>query len=112
MLFLGWLSPESDLRIDAFGIVKILLVTQMLPLAVGLAIHERAPRLTAWIARPIALLANVLLLAVVALILGTQYQTLAALRVRGWVGMTLLLAASLGIGWLEGGLFSDAGEPA
>lgn len=102
-LLLGWLSPESDLHVDAFSIVKILLVTQMLPLAVGLAIHEWAPRLTAWIAKPIGLLANVLLLAVVALILATQYPTLAALRVRGWFGMTLLLAASLGIGWLCGG---------
>jgi BASS family bile acid:Na+ symporter len=103
MLFLGWLSPESDLHIDALSMVKTLLVTQMLPLAVGLVIHEWAPRLTALVARPIALLANILLLAVVALILATQYPTLAALRVRGWFGMTLLLAASLGIGWLCGG---------
>lgn len=103
MLFLGWLSADSDLHIDAFHIVKILLFTQMLPLAVGLAIHEWAPRLAAWFARPITLLANVLLLAVVALILATQFPTLAALRLRGWFGMALLLAASLGIGWLCGG---------
>jgi BASS family bile acid:Na+ symporter len=29
-----------------------------------------------------------------------QYQALGAIRLRGWVGMSLLLMASLGIGWV------------
>jgi BASS family bile acid:Na+ symporter len=49
------------------------------------------------------MLANVLLLALVAMIVATQYEMLAAIRLRGWIGMGLLLAASLGIGWLCGG---------
>jgi BASS family bile acid:Na+ symporter len=48
-------------------------------------------------------LANVLLLALVGLIVATQYGTLAAIRLRGWTGMSLLLLASLVIGWLCGG---------
>ena len=44
-----------------------------------------------------------MLLALVVLIIVTQYETLAAIRLRGWMGMGLLLLASLGIGWLCGG---------
>lgn len=33
----------------------------------------------------------------------TQYQLLGAIRPRGWFGMGLLLAASLGLGWICGG---------
>src|SRR5262249_42644161 len=32
-----------------------------------------------------------------------QFETLAAIRLRGWTGMSLLLLASLGLGWLCGG---------
>ena len=39
----------------------------------------------------------------IGLILATQYETLAAIRLRGWIGMGLLLLASLGIGWVSGG---------
>src|SRR5262245_17081368 len=99
------LSPDSDLHIDYLAIVRSLLLSQMLPLGIGLAIHHWAPRLTRWIDKPVGLLANLLLLAGVGLILATQYQTLSAVRLRGWAGMFLLLAASLVIGWL-------CGEPA
>ena len=86
------------------GIVRTLLITQMLPLASGLGIRHGAPGLTQRIAKPVGLLANVLLLALVGLILAAQYETLAAIRPRGWTGMSLLLLASLGIGWFCGGL--------
>lgn len=103
MLLLGWLSPGSDLHVNALQIAGVLLLTQMLPLAIGLAIHQWALRLARMIAKPLGLIANVLLLGVVTLILATQYQTLTAFRLRGWFGMIFLLAASLGIGWLCGG---------
>ena len=32
-----------------------------------------------------------------------EYESLSAIRARGWIGMLLLLSASLGIGWLCGG---------
>jgi len=35
--------------------------------------------------------------------LAAQFDTLAAIRLRGWIGMDLLFFASLGIGWLCGG---------
>jgi BASS family bile acid:Na+ symporter len=100
---LARLASDGDLHVDYPVIVRTLLITQMLPLALGLGIHHRAPGLTRWIAKPVNGLANVLLLALVGLIVATQYQTLAAIRPRAWMGMSLLLLASLGIGWLCGG---------
>lgn len=99
-VLLGWLAPESDLHIDYLAIASTLLVTQILPLGVGLSMHEWAPRLTGCLVKPVSVLANLLLLVVVALIVATQYETLAAFRLRGWIGMLVLLAASLGTGWI------------
>jgi BASS family bile acid:Na+ symporter len=100
---LAQLAPDGDLHIDYLAIVRALLLSQMLPLAVGLGIRHWAPGLARWIEKPVGLLANLLLLAGVVLILATQSQTLSAVRPRGWAGMLLLLVASLVIGWLCGG---------
>ena len=97
------LLPAGDLHIDYLVIVRTLLVAQILPLAIGLAIHHGAPRLTGWMATPVRLIANLLLLGAVVLLLIGQYETLALIRLRGWFGMLILLATSLGIGWLCGG---------
>src|SRR5262245_38397621 len=42
-VLVGWLAPESDLQINSIDIAKTLLVTQILPLGVGLAFREWAP---------------------------------------------------------------------
>jgi BASS family bile acid:Na+ symporter len=102
-VLLAWTAPASDLRIDYLAILRTLLVAQMFPLAVGLSIHHWAPKLTQWIVKPLSVLANVLLLVLVGLIVATQYETLATIRLRGWTGMSLLLLASVAIGWLCGG---------
>jgi bile acid:Na+ symporter, BASS family len=102
-VLLRWIVPASELTFDYLGIVKILLVTQLLPLGVGLAAHEWLPKLADRIARPLALLANNLLLALVGLILSAQYETLLAIRWLAWLGMLILLLASLIIGWCCGG---------
>ena len=97
------IAPDSDLRINSLALVRTLLITQMLPLVMGMGIHHAAPRLTQWIAKPASVLANVLLLALIGLIIATQYETLAGIRLRGWTGMGLLLLASLSFGWICGG---------
>ena len=53
--------------------------------------------------RPVGLLANALLLALVGAIVVTQFEMLATIRPRGWFGMGLLLMAGLGLGWSCGG---------
>ncbi|MFL5339573.1 MAG: bile acid:sodium symporter family protein [Gemmataceae bacterium] len=102
-LLLKWVTPDSELHIDYLAIVRTLLIAQLLPLGAGLAIHHRLPRLTAKIVRPVGMAANLMLLVLIGLILATQYQTLAAIQLRGWTGMSLLFVASLVIGWLCGG---------
>ena len=103
-VLLRWVAPESDLHIDFLAILLTLLLTQMLPLAVGLAVHSWAPALSGKLASPVRVIGNVLLLALIGAILLAQYETLAAIRMRAWLGMTLLMAASLIIGWFCGGL--------
>ena len=91
-VFLAGIGPELEFHINCLAIVRALLITQLLPLAVGLGIRHGAPRLTARIVKPVGLLANAMLLTLVVLIIATQYETLAAIKLRGWIGMGILLA--------------------
>jgi bile acid:Na+ symporter, BASS family len=102
-VLMSWIAPGSGLRINTMDVVRTLLITQMLPLGLGMAIHHATPNLTRWAVKPVSVLANILLLALIGLILVTQYESLAAIRFRGWIGMSLLLLASMGIGWVIGG---------
>jgi len=96
-------APNSNVELEFVAIARTLLVLQILPLAVGFMIHQFAPKLTAWINRPVDVLAKLLMLLLLAGILVTQFSMLAEIRMRGWIGMCLLLASSLLIGWLCGG---------
>jgi BASS family bile acid:Na+ symporter len=102
-VLLGRLSPDGELHIDYLAIVRTLVLSQLLPLGIGLAIHQWTLRWAQRMCKPIAMLANLFLIAGVGLILITQYESLSAVRLRGWVGMLLLLTASLLIGWFCGG---------
>jgi bile acid:Na+ symporter, BASS family len=94
-------------RIDLIGMVGALLITQLAPLLVGLTLKHRYPQLAERLLGPLELISKILNLSVAGLILATQFQMLAEIRFRGFVGMLLLLAASLAIGWLAGGAGRD-----
>jgi BASS family bile acid:Na+ symporter len=102
-VMLPWFADQGAYRFDYLAIVKTLLVTQLLPLAVGLALSALRPSVAERTAKPLSLIANLLLLALVGLILATHFELLRAIRLRGWMGMLALLAASLLIGWSSGG---------
>ena len=106
-LLLPWVSGGEAPRIDLPGIVGALLVTQLVPLLVGLTVRHWRPRLAEKLAAPFELVSKILNLSVVVLILGTQFQMLLEIRFRGFVGMLILLAATLVIGWLAGGAERD-----
>jgi BASS family bile acid:Na+ symporter len=80
-----------------------LVLAQLAPLAVGLAVHRWRPRWSERLSRPLTLLANVLLIVLLAAIIGSQFSTLIEIKLRAWFGMTLLFAASFVIGWFSGG---------
>jgi BASS family bile acid:Na+ symporter len=104
IVLLGWVASERNLSVSYLAILFTLLVTQLLPLALGLVIHRVAPQLTQKLVKPIRAIANVLLLSLIAAIILAQYETLADIRIRAWLGMVALFASSLGIGWFCGGL--------
>jgi BASS family bile acid:Na+ symporter len=90
-------------RIDPFGMMSALLITQLLPLLLGLLVRHRRPQLAERLLGPFELASKLLNLSAAGLILATQFQMLAQIRTRGFVGMLILLVGSLVIGWLAGG---------
>jgi len=94
-------------HIDLLGIVRALLVTQLLPLLLGLVVRHWRPLLAERLLNPFELVSKLLNLSVVVLILATQFRMLMEIRLRGFAGMLLLLAATLLIGWLAGGSGSE-----
>jgi bile acid:Na+ symporter, BASS family len=96
-------SGKESLQVDAARIVTTLLVTQLVPLCVGVAVRHWRPLLADWLHRPANLVSKVLNLIVVGLILVAQSHLLMEIRPRGYVGMLALLIASWAAGWLLGG---------
>jgi bile acid:Na+ symporter, BASS family len=110
-LLLYYLLPlmagDERLTVDATRIVVTLLVTQLLPLGAGVALRQWRPALAERLQVPATLVSKVLNLAVMGLILATQFGLLQEIRPQGLAGMLALLAASWAAGWLLGGPGGD-----
>lgn len=106
-LLLGFLLPliarDADLRINVVKMVGTLLITQLLPLSLGLLIRFKRPSLADRLQKPANVLSGVLNLILFTLIIALQYQTLAQIRAKGFVGMCSLVILSLVAGWVVGG---------
>lgn len=106
-LLLPWISGGEAPRIDLPGMLGALLITQLLPLLCGLLMRHRRPQLADRLLDPLELVSKILNLGVAGLILATQFSMLLDIQLRGFVGMLILLVASLVIGWLAGGAGGD-----
>jgi BASS family bile acid:Na+ symporter len=106
-LMTGTGNGRTELQVDAVRIVLSLLVTQLLPLCLGIGIRHFRPSFSQRLLRPAMVINKILSLLMCALILGTQYHLLAEIRLRGYFGMLLLFLASLSAGWLLGGPGTD-----
>jgi bile acid:Na+ symporter, BASS family len=102
-VLLQWNLGGSAPQVDVVKIVATLVMTQLLPLGVGLCVRHRWPKLAERILRPVNLLGAILGLSTIAFILIVQFRLLAEIGPRGWVGMSVLLMASCACGWLLGG---------
>jgi bile acid:Na+ symporter, BASS family len=106
-ILLSFLLPlmarGADLKIDTFKIVTTLLMTQILPLGIGMLVHSKFPRHAERLQRPANLLSALLSLVVFGLIIALQYRTLAEIRWVGFVGINLLVLLCLAAGWILGG---------
>lgn len=100
---LPWLADGVAPRIDLAGMVSVLLITQLLPLLLGLIVRHRHAQLADRLVGPLEFASRILNLAVAGLILATQFQLLTQIKALGFLGMLILIAGSLAIGWLAGG---------
>ncbi len=106
-ILLSFLLPlmarGANLKIDTFKIVTTLLMTQILPLGIGMLVHSRLQKRAAKLQKRANLLSAVLSVVVFALIISLQYKTLAEIRWVGFVGLALLTLLCLTAGWIVGG---------
>ena len=100
---LPFVSAENRLAVDAIRIIRALLLTQLLPLFVGVAVRHWRPTLAERLQTPANFLSKILNCFVVGLILVVQFNLLAEIRPVGFIGMTALLIVSWATGWLLGG---------
>ena len=73
-LLLPWVSAGQTVQIDPPGLIATLLLTQLLPLLAGTVIRHWRPPLAAGLLGPCGLASKILNLAVMVLILATQFQ--------------------------------------
>lgn len=96
-------AGNATLNVDVVKIVKTLLFVQFIPLCVGLAVKEKRPGLADKLVGPAKKLSTVMNLAVFAFILYAQWRTLADISAKGFLGMFLLVVATVIAGRVLGG---------
>jgi BASS family bile acid:Na+ symporter len=101
-VLLPWVGANEGVHVEASSIITTLLITQLVPLLVGLAINRLHPQLAASLLIPFERISKVMNLIVAVLILATQFPILMEIRAAAFGGMLALLAASLLAGWLAG----------
>jgi BASS family bile acid:Na+ symporter len=83
--------------------VKVLLITQFIPLSVGILVRHWHPQVADRALRPFVLMSKILTLATASLILSSQWHMLMEIPIRAFLGMLILVVVCLVIGWLMGG---------
>jgi BASS family bile acid:Na+ symporter len=96
-------SGGESLRVDPARVGGTLLLVQLVPLGVGLAVQQWSPILATRLRNPANLIGRALGLVAVGSILAAQFRMLMAIRPAGFAGMLALLIASLASGWSAGG---------
>lgn len=106
-LLLPLLSGDEPLNVDAVRIVVTLLLTQLAPLGVGVALRQWRPTLAERLRKPAGVLSRVLNLVAAGVILVVKHDLLLGFGIRAFAGMLILLIASWAFGWLLGGPGAD-----
>jgi len=106
-LLLRFLLPlvagRGDLTIKPMKIITTLIMSQFLPLGLGLALHHAKPQLAKRLQVPLNRFSTLLNLDLITLILVAQFKLLQQIRLSGYLGMSMMVAATLLAGWLLGG---------
>lgn len=99
-ILLPLLPSNKPLQVDAVKIVGALLITQLVPLCVGLAIRRWRPALADTLQTPANRFSSAFSLVTIGVILYAQMRILTAIDLRGYIGMSVLMVASLLAGWV------------
>lgn len=102
MFLLPIVAGNQPLKINAVKMVSTLALSQFVPLCIGLFIRERKPELAQKLSTPLSRASLALNLVLVTVILAVQFRMLAQIRLAGYVGMLVLVAASVLAGWVLG----------
>lgn len=102
-VLLPLMTGGGELQVDALKIISTLLLTQLVPLALGFWLRQMRPALAERLQKPAQMLSTVLSLGVIALILASKWELVMQFRLRGYTAMLAGLGCSLLIGWLLGG---------
>ncbi|MDH3201695.1 MAG: bile acid:sodium symporter [Myxococcales bacterium] len=106
-LLFTMLPGAGEVEFDVAAIILSLVITVFAPLAIGLAIHEFAPKVAARLLRPVNVSSLVILVVAVVLILSDQYEELSALGVIVFSAMILSTEIPLAVGYALGGPGTD-----
>ncbi len=101
------LPGAGEVEFDVGAIILSLVITVFAPLAMGLAIHEFAPKVAARLLRPVNVSSLVILVVAVVLIFFDQYEELSALGVTVFSAMILSTEIPLAVGYALGGPGTD-----
>jgi BASS family bile acid:Na+ symporter len=102
-LLLPLVAGDEPLSVGAAAVLGTLLVTQLIPLCVGMAVRQWLPAVARRLQGPANLVSKGLNLVVVGFILAAQFHLFLEIRPRAYVGMFALLLLSWAAGWLLGG---------
>jgi bile acid:Na+ symporter, BASS family len=100
---LALVARNGPLHVIAGRMVTTLLVSQLLPLLVGLVMRQWRANWADALQRPANLASKILNLVAVVFILAAHFRMLAHIRLIGFAGMLALLISTLAIGWILGG---------
>ena len=103
-LLLPWITGTQAMTIDAVNrMMGTLIVVQLLPLGAGLGVRHFRPGMADRMLGPALRLGKVLNVAAIVLVVAAYYHLLMEVRLKGLIGMLLLLMVSLAAGWILGG---------
>lgn len=103
LLLAAGLTQGTTIEVNYLKIMSVVILGQLLPLSLGLALNHWRSAIVQKIAKPVQTLNKILLLGTCFLVILTHYKTL---QLFGWgtlVGCLTLFAACLIIGWMLGG---------
>jgi BASS family bile acid:Na+ symporter len=97
------ISGSELFKIDLLKMVGTLLLTQLIPLGIGLAVRDRRPKLAGSLGKPAKLLSTILNLVALGAIIVVDFHLLKSFKLTAFAEMLALVMATLAIGWLLGG---------